>query len=58
MTAQIIDGKAVKTAITTGYRNNGLVEVVNGLEDNASLIVAGHNNLKNESEITIVAVQQ
>lgn len=55
---QIIDGKAVKTAITTGYRNNGLVEVVNGLEDNASLIVAGHNNLKNESEITIVAVQQ
>lgn len=55
---KIIDGKAVKTKIEAGYRHSGLVEVLSGISDEDALIVAGHNNLKNDALVSIVTVQE
>ncbi|QTH64072.1 efflux RND transporter periplasmic adaptor subunit [Psychrosphaera ytuae] len=54
MVYQVIDGKAVKTDITMGYQHQGMIEVLSGLEDNSTLIIAGHNNLKDKADVTIV----
>ncbi len=45
---------AVKTKVITGYRFNGLVEIIEGLNEADSIIVAGHNNLKNKSTVTVI----
>lgn len=54
MVYQVIDGKAVKTDITLGYQHNGLVEVLSGLNDDSQLIIAGHNNLKDNADVKVV----
>lgn len=51
---KVVDGKAVKTPITTGYRQDGFVEILTGLNESDSVITAGHNNLKNNSEVDVV----
>lgn len=50
----VVDGKAVKTEITTGYRENGLVEVLAGIEPGATLITAGHHNLKDQAHVNVI----
>jgi membrane fusion protein, multidrug efflux system len=54
---RVVDGKAIKTDIKTGYRQHGLVEILSGLKQNDLVISAGHNNLKNNSEVTVVNAQ-
>ena len=54
MVYQVIDGKAVKTDIQLGYQNKGMVEVLSGLDDDSTLIIAGHNNLKDNADVKIV----
>jgi len=51
---QVLDGKAVKTQIVTGYRQDGLVEIVSGIKDDAHLITAGHNNLKDQADVNVI----
>ncbi|MDA8621467.1 efflux RND transporter periplasmic adaptor subunit [Psychrosphaera sp.] len=55
---KIIEGKAVKTKIEAGYRHAGLVEILSGVSDDEALIVAGHNNLKNDALVSIVTVEE
>lgn len=50
----VVDGKAVKTDIVTGYQENGLVEVVSGIDEGATLITAGHNNLKDQADVNVI----
>lgn len=50
----VSDDKAIKTEVVVGYRENGLVEILSGLEDNALLITAGHNNLKDQADINVI----
>ena len=51
---QVVDGKAVKTHVELGYRQQGVVEIVSGIEDTATLITAGHNNLKDQADVNVI----
>ena len=51
---QVVDGKAQKTDVVIGYRQEGMVEVISGLADGATLITAGHNNLKDEADVNVI----
>ena len=51
---QIKEGKAQKTEVIIGYRQDGVVEIVSGLEDGAQLITAGHNNLKDDADVNVI----
>lgn len=49
------DNKAIQTPITTGFRHNGIVEVISGLNEDDKVVTTGQQILKHESEIEIVS---
>jgi membrane fusion protein (multidrug efflux system) len=51
---RIENGKAVETAVTTGKRRDGMVEIVKGLQADAVVVTAGQARLKDGSEVEIV----
>jgi RND family efflux transporter MFP subunit len=51
---KVVDGKAIKVEVATGFRQDGVVEIVSGLEDGAELITAGHNNLKDQADVNVI----
>ena len=50
----VSDDKAVLTKVNLGISNNGLTEVVSGLNPNDTVITMGHEKLKDGSKIKIV----
>jgi membrane fusion protein, multidrug efflux system len=47
---RVVDGKAVRTRVTTGQRTEGLVEVTTGLEAGAVVVVAGQLKLQRDGQ--------
>lgn len=50
----VIEGKAVKTPVTTGYQHEGVVEITSGVSATDFIITAGHNNLKDNTAVNVV----
>mgnify|MGYP000524512163 FL=1 len=48
------NGKVKKVNIDTGFENNDVVEVVNGLQGNEEVVTAGHQNLKDSAPVEVV----
>lgn len=48
------DEKAVRRRITTGYANNGKIEILDGLTGIEKIVVVGQAGLKNGSKVSII----
>jgi membrane fusion protein (multidrug efflux system) len=48
------EGVATKRAITVGYQEGNLVEVLEGLDANQKVVITGHQNLKDNAVVEIV----
>lgn len=48
------DGVATKKAITLGYQEGEVVEIVNGLTGSEQVVITGHQNLRDKSPVEIV----
>jgi membrane fusion protein (multidrug efflux system) len=48
------DGKAVRKSVTTGYSENGLIEIVDGLTDSDNVITVGQAGLKPDADVTVI----
>lgn len=48
------DGKAVETKVSLGGRRAGEVEILNGLESNVTVVVAGQARLRNGASVDVV----
>ena len=52
---RVIDGKAVMTEIKTGMRRKGMVEVMDGLKEGETIIIAGQMKAQPDMPVTTVA---
>jgi membrane fusion protein (multidrug efflux system) len=50
----VIDDRAVRKTVETGYSNRGLVEIVGGLEDGERVVTVGQGSLKQDSRVTVI----
>lgn len=50
----IRDGKALEVRVELGSRTEGMVEVLQGLDENAMVVVAGQHKLKHGSSVEVV----
>jgi membrane fusion protein (multidrug efflux system) len=50
----VVDDKAQRRTVTTGYSNKGLVEIVEGIDDAAQVITVGHVGLKEDASVTVI----
>lgn len=48
------DGKAEKVVVNVGYQEGEFVEVLNGLNGNETVIVTGHQSLKDQAPVEVV----
>jgi len=48
------DGKAVRKTVTTGYGENGLIEIVDGLAETDNVITVGQIGLKPDTVVTVI----
>ncbi|GAB5391366.1 MAG: efflux RND transporter periplasmic adaptor subunit [Alteromonas macleodii] len=48
------NGKVKKVDISTGFENNEVIEVTNGLSGNEEVVTAGHQNLKDSAPVEVV----
>jgi RND family efflux transporter MFP subunit len=48
------NGIATKVAIQTGYQEGNFIEVTKGLTGNETVVITGHQNLKNNAAVDIV----
>jgi membrane fusion protein (multidrug efflux system) len=51
---RVEDGKAVETKINLGNRREGQVEIIDGLPRGATVVIAGHQRLRNGSVVDVV----
>jgi len=51
------DGKAKKLFVETGYEENGFVEIVSELADDAQIVVVGQHSLKPDSDVTVINLE-
>jgi membrane fusion protein (multidrug efflux system) len=51
---RVEDGRAVSTSVTTGVRRGGRVEIVEGLEAGAAVVVSGHVRLRDRAAVEVV----
>ena len=54
---RVVDGRAVQTKVELGQRRPGQVEVRSGLDSDAVVVTAGHQQIRNGSRVTIVKVE-
>ena len=52
---EVIDNRAIRKRVTTGIRQSAMVEITKGLSTNATVIIAGHQKLKDNQ---VVKTQQ
>ncbi|MBN8912745.1 MAG: efflux transporter periplasmic adaptor subunit, partial [Rhizobiales bacterium] len=50
----VSNGQAVEVKVELGNRNNGMVEILDGLAEEAMVVTAGQQKLKNGSAVEIV----
>jgi membrane fusion protein, multidrug efflux system len=50
----VVENKAIRRTVTTGYSNKGLVEVIDGLDDDDQVISVGQVGLKEDALVTII----
>ncbi len=48
------DGKAVRRIVTTGYGNEGMVEITDGLDESDAVVTVGQAGLKPDAKVTVV----
>lgn len=48
------EGTAQRRAVTTGYANNGSIEIISGLEDGDRVVTVGHNSLKDGARVSVI----
>ncbi|MDJ0710346.1 MAG: efflux RND transporter periplasmic adaptor subunit [Woeseiaceae bacterium] len=48
------DGKAVRRDVETGYSENGMIEITEGLTDDDSVITVGQVGLKPDATVTVI----
>jgi membrane fusion protein (multidrug efflux system) len=48
------DNKAVRRIVRTGYGENGMLEIVDGLDDNDNVITVGQVGLKPDATVTVI----
>ena len=48
------DDKAVRKAVTLGYGNRGMVEILSGLQDGERVVTVGQVSLKQDSRVTVI----
>ncbi|MCW8999862.1 MAG: efflux RND transporter periplasmic adaptor subunit, partial [Kangiellaceae bacterium] len=55
----VVDGnKAIQTPVTIGFKHDGFVEVLTGLEESAQVISTGQQILKHEAKIEVVNLEE
>ncbi len=52
------DEKAVRRPITTGYANNGHIEILDGLTGSEKIVVVGQAGLRDGSKVSIINAQE
>lgn len=50
----VLDGKAHKTSVTTGFINQDYVEITDGIEQNDLVITVGQRNLRDKTDVEII----
>lgn len=50
----IRDGHAQRQAVTTGYANNGSVEIIEGIQPGDQVVTVGQNSLKDGAPVAII----
>ena len=48
------DGKAIRRAVKTGFGEEGMIEIVDGLTDTDNVVTLGQVGLKDESKVTVI----
>jgi membrane fusion protein (multidrug efflux system) len=48
------DGKAVRRTVETGYGNEGMVEISDGLDESDAVVTVGQAGLKPDAKVTVV----
>lgn len=48
------DGKAEKRVVTTGYADNGRIEILSGLEQGDMVVTVGQSSLRDGSPVTVI----
>ena len=48
------DNKAQRVKITTGIRENGWIEVIDGISEGTPVIVTGQNTLRDDATIEVI----
>ena len=51
---RVSDGKAVETKVRLGLRKAGSVEIIEGLAPGATVVVAGHQRLRNGAAVEVI----
>jgi membrane fusion protein (multidrug efflux system) len=52
---RIENGRAVETKVRLGQRRPGFVDILEGIEPEAEVVVAGHQRLRNGSVVEVIA---
>ena len=50
----VVDGKASRRSVTTGYSNSGQIEISSGLTDDDQVVTVGHVGLKDDADVTVI----
>lgn len=50
----VVDGKAVRRTVETGYGNEGLVEITTGIEETDQVITVGQIGLKADAKVSVI----
>ncbi|MDH3619986.1 MAG: efflux RND transporter periplasmic adaptor subunit [Gammaproteobacteria bacterium] len=48
------DGKAIRRAVTTGYGENGMIEIIEGLTETDNVVTVGQVGLKPDATVTVI----
>ena len=50
----VVDNKATRRPVGTGYSDEGMVEITDGLGDNDQVITVGQVGLKDDAVVTVI----
>jgi membrane fusion protein (multidrug efflux system) len=50
----VVDNKAQRRPVTTGYSNKGMVEIIDGIDDGVQVVTVGHVGLKEDASVAII----
>ncbi|MGI9238636.1 MAG: efflux RND transporter periplasmic adaptor subunit [Woeseiaceae bacterium] len=50
----VVDNVAVRKPVTTGFSNNGLMEIIDGIVDSDNVVTVGQIGLKPDAEVSVI----